>query len=100
MDFDYSPKVQDLRKRVAAFMDEHVYAADHLWHEHVASAKRWEPVPVIEELKPKARAAGLWNLWRPKTHGGTLTNLETSIGSQVLLMPNRVCTRATSPRVA
>ena len=76
MDFDYSPKVQDLRKRVAAFMDEHVYAADHLWHEHVASAKRWEPVPVIEELKPKARAAGLWNLWRPKTHGGTLTNLE------------------------
>ena len=76
MDFDYTPKVQDLRKRVSAFMEEHVYPNDHKWHEHVASAKRWEPVPVIEELKAKARAADLWNLWRPKTHGGTLTNLE------------------------
>ena len=76
MDFDYTPKVQDLRKRVRAFMDEHVYPTEHHWHEHVASDKRWEPVPIIEELKPKARAAGLWNLWRPKSHGGTLTNLE------------------------
>ena len=40
------------------------------------SDRRWEPVPIIEELKAKARAQGLWNLWRPKSHGGTLTNLE------------------------
>jgi acyl-CoA dehydrogenase len=76
MDFDYSPRVQELRKRLTAFMEEHVYPNDHKWWEHVKSERRWETVPIIEELKPKARAAGLWNLWRPKSHGGTLTNLE------------------------
>ena len=76
MNFDYTPKVQELRKKLFAFMDEHVYPNEHRWHEHARSERRWEPVPVIEELKPKARAAGLWNLWRPKTHGGALTNLE------------------------
>ena len=76
MNFDYTPKVQDLRERVSAFMREHVYPNEHKWHEHTRSNKRWEVVPIIEELKPKARTAGLWNLWRPKSHGGTLTNLE------------------------
>ena len=76
MNFDYTPKVQELRERVTAFMKEHVYPNEHKWHEHTRSANRWEVVPIIEELKPKARAAGLWNLWRPKSHGGTLTNLE------------------------
>ncbi len=76
LNFDYTPKVQELRKKLTAFMDEHVYPHEHEWHHHVQSEKRWEPVPLIEELKPKARAAGLWNLWRPKSHGGTLTNLE------------------------
>ncbi|HZM34913.1 MAG TPA: acyl-CoA dehydrogenase family protein [Burkholderiales bacterium] len=76
MNFDYSPKVQELRKQLLAFMAEHVYPNERKWTEHVTSERRWEPVPVIEELKPKARTAGLWNLWRPKTHGGTLTNLE------------------------
>ncbi len=76
MNFDYTPKVQELRKKLAAFMDEQIYPNEHRWHEHVRSERRWEPVPVIDELKPRARAAGLWNLWRPRTHGGTLTNLE------------------------
>jgi acyl-CoA dehydrogenase len=76
VNFDYSPKVQELRERVTAFMREHVYPNERKWHEHTRSSKRWEVVPVIEELKPKARAAGLWNLWRPQSHGGTLTNLE------------------------
>jgi len=76
VNFDYTPKVQELRKKLAAFMDEQIYPNEHRWHEHVRSERRWEPVPVIDELKPRARAAGLWNLWRPKTHGGTLTNLE------------------------
>jgi acyl-CoA dehydrogenase len=76
VNFDYTPKVQELRKKLFAFMDEHVYPNEHKWHEHARSERRWEPVPVIEELKPKAKAAGLWNLWRPKTHGGALTNLE------------------------
>ncbi len=76
MNFDYSPTVQDLRERVSAFMREHLYPNERKWHEHTRSSKRWEVVPIIEELKPKAHAAGLWNLWRPKSHGGTLTNLE------------------------
>ncbi len=76
MNFDYTPKVQELRKQLTAFMNEHIWPNDHKWHAHVRSEKRWQVVPVIEELKPKARAAGLWNLWRPKSHGGTLTNLE------------------------
>jgi len=76
LNFDYTPKVQDLRKKVAAFMDEHVYPREHEWHAHVTGEQRWQPVPLIEELKLKARTAGLWNLWRPKSHGGTLTNLE------------------------
>jgi acyl-CoA dehydrogenase len=76
VNFDYTPKVQELRQKVAAFMAEHIYPNEGKWHAHVMGEKRWEPVPIIEELKPKARAAGLWNLWRPKSHGGTLTNLE------------------------
>ena len=76
MNFDYTPKVQELRKQLAAFMAEHIYPNEHKWEAHVRGERRWEPVPIIEELKPKARAAGLWNLWRPKAHGGTLTNLE------------------------
>ena len=76
MNFDYTPKVQELQKKLRAFMDEHVYPNEHKWHEHVKSERRWQTVPLIEELKEKARKADLWNLWRPKTHGGTLTNLE------------------------
>jgi acyl-CoA dehydrogenase len=76
VNFDYSPKVQELRERVAAFMAEHIYPNERKWYEHTRSDKRWQAVPLVEELKPKARAAGLWNLWRPKAHGGTLANLE------------------------
>ncbi|MDH4191748.1 MAG: acyl-CoA dehydrogenase family protein [Betaproteobacteria bacterium] len=76
MEFKYTPKVDELRGRLAAFMQEHVYPNDRKWWEHVRGERRWEPVQMIEELKSKARAAGLWNLWRPKSHGGELTNLE------------------------
>jgi acyl-CoA dehydrogenase len=76
VNFEYAPKVEELRKKLIAFMDQHVYPAEDAWHAHVRSERRWEPVPVIEDLKRKARAAGLWNLWRPKSHGGTLANLE------------------------
>ena len=50
MDFEYSPKVQELRKRLIAFMEEHIYPNDHKWWDHVKGDKRWEPVPIIEEL--------------------------------------------------
>ncbi len=69
MHFDYTPKVQDLRKRLLAFMDEHVYPNEHRFEEEVAANRAkgnaWVPTQVVEELKPKARAAGLWNLFLP-----------------------------------
>jgi acyl-CoA dehydrogenase len=78
MDFEYSPRVQELRKKLAAFMEEHIYPNEAKHHAHVRGPKRWEPVPVIEELKPKARAAGLWNLFLPHSKRAPegLSNLE------------------------
>ena len=77
MVFDFSEKTKDLQKRVTDFMEEYVYPAEASYHEHCRGPKKWEPVPVIEELKPKARAAGLWNLFLPEsTRGAGLTNLE------------------------
>jgi acyl-CoA dehydrogenase len=77
MTFEFSAKVQDLQKRVAAFMEEHVYPSERRYHEHTTGPDRWQPVAVIEELKPKARAAGLWNLFLPESAlGAGLTNLE------------------------
>jgi acyl-CoA dehydrogenase len=77
MDFEFSPKVTDLQKRVTAFMEEHIYPNEAKYKCHGEGPDRWQPVPVIEELKPKARAAGLWNLFLPASdHGAGLTNLE------------------------
>jgi acyl-CoA dehydrogenase len=78
MDFEYSPKVQDLRKKLIAFMDEHVYPNEAKYYEHVRGPKRWEAVPIIEELKPLARKAGLWNLFLPHSKRAPegLSNLE------------------------
>jgi len=77
MNFEYTPKVKELRKRVAAFMQEHVYPNEKLAHQQLEEGDRWQPLPIIEELKVKARAAGLWNLFLPESElGAGLTNLE------------------------
>ena len=77
MEFEFSDKVKSLQKRLAAFMDEHIYPNEARYHQHCQGPDRWKPVPVIEELKPKARAAGLWNLFLPASERGAgLTNLE------------------------
>ena len=81
MDFDFSPKVRQLQQRVAAFMEAHVYPAEARFEAEMdafrAAGNAWQPAPVIEELKSKARAAGLWNLFLPESqHGAGLTNLE------------------------
>jgi acyl-CoA dehydrogenase len=74
--FEFSDKVKDLQRRLQAFMDEHVYPNEQRHHDEV-ERNRWLPTQVIEELKPKARAAGLWNLFLPDSeHGAGLTNLE------------------------
>lgn len=77
MHFEYSSKVKDLQQRVTSFMDEFVYPREREFYKQIAEGDRWQPVPLIEELKPKARAAGLWNLFLPESeHGAGLTNLE------------------------
>lgn len=77
MDFEYSPKVKALQKRVASFMESHVYLNQKRYKDEVAAGDRWGPVPVIEELKKKARAEELWNLFLPESkRGAGLTNLE------------------------
>jgi len=78
MEFAYSDKVNALREKLQAFMDEHVYPNEATYDAQLAgAADRWQPVPIVQELKVKARKAGLWNLFLPESHyGAGLTNLE------------------------
>jgi acyl-CoA dehydrogenase len=77
MRFDHSDKVIDLQRRLTAFMDEHVYPNEPTFHRQIADGDRWQPTAIVEELKPKARAAGLWNLFLPESeYGAGLTNVE------------------------
>jgi acyl-CoA dehydrogenase len=76
MDFEFSARTRDLQRRLQIFMDEHIYPNEFRFEEEIRKS-RWSPAKVIEELKPKARAAGLWNLFLPDDAGGAgLTNLE------------------------
>ena len=81
MEFDYSPKVKHLQARLTAFMEEHIYPNEARFHAEIdanrAAGNAWVPTEVMEELKLKAREAGLWNLFLPDSqHGAGLTNLE------------------------
>jgi len=76
MNLGPSEKTSELQKRLASFMDEHIYPNEKLFHEQI-DANRWAPTAIVEELKVKARAAGLWNLFLPDNdHGAGLSNLE------------------------
>ena len=77
MEFEYSEKVNKLRERVEAFMAEQIYPNEEDLFAQVSEGDRWQPVPLLEALKAKARAAGLWNLFLPESeYGAGLTNLE------------------------
>jgi acyl-CoA dehydrogenase len=81
MDFEYSPKVKELQKRLVAFMDEHIYPNEAAFFGEIeanrAKGDAWVPTRLMEALKQKARAAGLWNLFLPESkRGAGLTNLE------------------------
>jgi len=77
MHFAHSERVQELQKKLTEFMDRHIYPNEALYHRQIAAGERWQPVPVVEELKLKARAAGLWNLFLPDAEWGAgLSNLE------------------------
>lgn len=82
MNFDYTDKVKDMRERLLAFMDQHVYPNEARFFEEIAANRAkgnpWLPTAIIEELKPKALAAGLWNLFLPRSPRAPqgLSNLE------------------------
>src|ERR1700686_3779812 len=76
MHFELSERAKDFQKRLTAFMEEHIYPNEQRYHDEI-QRERWSPTQIIEELKPKARAAGLWNLFLPHDdHGAGLSNLE------------------------
>jgi len=80
MDFSYTDKTKALMDRVQAFMDTHILPNEHVYHEqHAAFGPDdiWQIPPIMEEMKAKAREAGLWNLFLPESDDGAgLTNLE------------------------
>ena len=76
MSFEFSPKSKDFQRRLLAFMDEHIYPNEARFH-HEIEQNRWQPTRIMEELKPKARAAGLWNMFLPHSElGAGLSNLD------------------------
>jgi acyl-CoA dehydrogenase len=89
MDFSYSPRTRELQAQLQRFMDEHIYPAEPAWWAEIeantAAGKRWTPLEVIEKLKPKARAAGLWNLFLPPSadgHKNTSGNYGVGLSNQ------------------
>jgi acyl-CoA dehydrogenase len=78
MMFEMSDRVRELHSAVEAFMEEHIYPNERLYYDQIAEGgTRWESIPILEELKAKAREQGLWNLFLPESEfGAGLTNLE------------------------
>jgi acyl-CoA dehydrogenase len=78
MNFDYTDKMKDLQHRLSSFMDEVVYPNEKTYEDQLhAAPSRWQVPPIMEEMKEKAKAAGLWNLFLPDSkYGSGLTNLE------------------------
>ncbi len=76
MNFAFSEKTMSLQRRLQDFLDEHIYSNEQRYEAEI-ERNRWQPTQIVEELKPKARAAGLWNLFLPDDENGAgLTNLE------------------------
>ena len=77
MDFEFSRRSREYGERLAAFMDEHIYPNEERFYAQLQEGDRWEEPALLEELKAKARAAGLWNLFLPDSrHGAGLSNLD------------------------
>ncbi len=78
MEFEYSDRTKKLKSEIEAFMEEYVYPNESTYYEQLDEGDtRWKPLPILEDLKAKARSAGLWNLFLPESEKGAgLTNLE------------------------
>ena len=75
MDFSISERQKHWRDRVIAFMDAHVYPAVETYDRQDAEGERWKVIPVLEELKAKAKAEGLWNFFLPPSPSTTKANI-------------------------
>src|SRR5688572_18562504 len=85
VEFEYSEKTKFLLKKLSGFMDEHIYPNEAAYYRQHASGDRWATPPLMEELKAKAREAGLWNLFLPASeYGAGLTNLEYAPRCEVM----------------
>ena len=86
MDFEHNQKTKDLIARVSAFMDEHIFPNEATYtQQHHDAEDKWAPVQIIEDLKKKAKAEGLWNLFLPESElGAGLTNLEYAPLSELM----------------
>ena len=89
MDFEHSAKTKELLGKIQQFMDDHLYEGEKTYHqqheEMSANGKRWEQPPILDELKAKAKKAGLWNLFLPESeYGYGLTNLEYAPLSELM----------------
>jgi alkylation response protein AidB-like acyl-CoA dehydrogenase len=77
MVFEFSEKAKAYQEQLRVFMDKHIYPNEATFARQIEEGDRWQPVPILEELKKKARSEGLWNLFLPESeHGAGLTNLE------------------------
>ena len=77
MQFEHSARSKELQQKLTAFMVEHVLPNERVAEEQIGAGDRWQPTAIVEELKARARAAGLWNLFLPDSElGAGLTNLE------------------------
>ncbi len=75
--FEFSEKAKAYQEQLKVFMDKHIYPNEATFARQIEEGDRWQPVPILEELKKKARSEGLWNLFLPESeHGAGLTNLE------------------------
>ncbi len=85
MDFELSDRVKDLKGRLEAFMEAHIYPNEAVAEAQIAEGDRWQPLPIIEELKTKAKSEGLWNLFLPdQEHGAGLSNAEYATLCEVM----------------
>ena len=96
MDFEYSPRQKEIIGRVSAFMDEYVYPAVPTYEQQHEEGERWKVIPILEELKKKAKKAGLWNMFMPpwaghppvdetfRFEGMQLTNLEYAPVAEIM----------------
>jgi acyl-CoA dehydrogenase len=89
MNFDMSEKQKEWLNRVRAFMKEHVRPAVPIYEKQDAEGPRWKVIPILEDLKKKARTEGLWNMFMPPNsheddefRGAGLTNLEYALLSE------------------